>query len=191
MSGLQSEEEDEEQGRSTFSEELYDKELLITEYTQAGEEFRYRDKLLHNSYYLLIIATIAIVGITAREFRSGNLLTTSMTVMVGGLGFSLIGAIILNHFIQRRSAASLRTRTEQYAEGIRDQPVQRPLGVQYWVIGNDSTITNQNLQKSESFWEEMKKRPTKLYSAKSVAYLSFWGGLLLFVLGGLAIVATL
>lgn len=183
MSSLQSEEEDELQDRTTFSEKLYDKEFLITEYTQAGEEFRYRDKLLHNSYYLLIIASFAMVGIIVREFRSGNLLTTAVTLMIGGIGFSLIGAIILNHFIQRRSAEALRTRTEQYAEGIRSEPVQRPLGIQYWVIGNNSNITGQELQKSISFWEEMRKWPKKMYSAKTVAFLTFWSGPILIALG--------
>ncbi|NHN58925.1 MULTISPECIES: hypothetical protein [Halorussus] len=191
MTKTLSEKEDETESDTTPSENAYDKELLITEYTQAGEEFRYRDRLLHNSYYLLIIASVAIVGVIMREFRSGNLLTTGLSVMIGGLGLSLIGTIILNHFIQRRSAESLRTRTEQYAEGIHDEPVQRPLGIQYWVIGNNSIISGKQLQKSSTFWEELKKCPQEVYSAKTVSNVTFWGGLLLFVVGGVTVLTAI
>ncbi|UPV74035.1 hypothetical protein M0R89_16035 [Halorussus limi] len=188
MSKIQSEEDDELQ-EGNISENLYDKDLLIAEYTQTGEEFRYRDKLLHNSYYLLIIATFAIVGIVLREFRTGNVVTIGISILVGGLGFSLIGAIILNHFIQRQSAEALRTRTEQYAEGIQNEPVQRPLGIQYWVIGNNSNIVNQDIKKSDTFWQEMRKLPKKAYSAKTVAFCIFWSGLLI-TIGGLLILVT-
>jgi hypothetical protein len=164
-------------------------EELLTEYTEAGEEFRYRDRLLHNSYYLLIVGSIFLSGNLIQSHTSGDAQFAIVQLLLGGLALIFIGAVILTHFIQRRSANAVRFRAAAYIEGAHEEFPERPLGIPYWVIGHNCRFDErEGLVKSGTFWEELRTRPTELYSAKTVALTCIWGGAILVALSSILII---
>lgn len=157
-----------------------EEETIFTEYAEAGEEFRYRDRLLHNSYYLLIVGSILLSGNIYRSYTSSNTYFVLIQLLLGGIGLMFIGAVILTHFIQRRSANALRFRAAAYVEGAHEEFPERPLGIPYWVVGNNCRFDSQDgLIKTGTFWEELQTKPTEIYSAKTVALICSWGGAIL------------
>lgn len=171
-----------ENGGRGHEEGLYDKDFLITEYEQAGEEFRYRDRLLHNSYYLLIVAVLAIL--TKIPNPSEDPFIFGVTLVIGGVVFSFLGILIWKHVNERNSAGALRNRAEQYAEGIRYDSVKRPLSIQFWVIGNNTRM-DQKTMETRSFRDELKTLTTSegFFSAKTIALIVFVLGLVQFLSG--------
>lgn len=116
-------------------------DALLTEYEQTGEEYRTRHRLLHNSYYLFVISLLLFAG--ALIPRLGKPIEMGALLLVGCLASFVLGFAILTHFVERRSAAVLRTRMEQEIEEIANddiefnREIQRPLSIQYHVIGQN------------------------------------------------------
>lgn len=61
-----------------------DRECLLTDYREAGEDARYRDRLLYNSYYLAIILLVFVVQTLATLIANG--LRGIATIVLFGSG---------------------------------------------------------------------------------------------------------
>lgn len=92
------------QERPTEEPEL---QLLLHEYDEVGNEIRYRDRIIHNSYYLLII----IFGVFAQGalgFIRDGLLTASATLALSAGGAYIFLSFIIYTYNERRLEAMLR-----------------------------------------------------------------------------------
>lgn len=170
-------------------QELIESQLLHTEYEQAGEEYRYRDKLLHNSYYLLIVITAILAGSFLNYAGQDSIVKLGfITLLAGGL-YTLLGLVILTHYVQRQSASALRTRLQ----GIADESIEsipRPFAVEYRVIGQDSEMNNeQELDDARPFFSRVLTLPDSLHSAEALAQVVLIVGFLLIV-GGVGILTS-
>lgn len=160
---------EDEESEGFSREELIDNQLLHTEYEQAGEEYRYRDRLLHNSYYLLIVVTALLVGPFLQYAEQGAHLKLGVIVLLAGGLYTLLGLVMLTHYVQRNSASSLRTRVEQVADGTKEC-IPRPFAVQYRVIGQDTRMTDEHeLDEARPFFSRLLSAPEYLHSAETLA----------------------
>jgi hypothetical protein len=151
-------------------------DILLTEYEQTGEEYRTRHRLLHNSYYLFIVSLLLFVP--ALISQRGNPRNMAYFLIVGSVAGFVLGFAILTHFVERHSAASLRTRTEQAIEERTndeisfEHDIQRPISIQYHVVGNNADIDNSgNIDVKQNdlgtIWNCILSLPD--YSAKTLA----------------------
>lgn len=100
--------------RSDVRHELahYDKEDLLAEYTELSEEVRYRDGLMHNSYYLIAIALVFLLGniITWSDgsiqsiFQPGFI---ALFCIFGGL-LSIVVSVVMKTYNEKRVRAEQR-----------------------------------------------------------------------------------
>ena len=172
-----------EESEGFSREDLIDDKLLHTEYEQAGEEYRYRDRLLHNSYYLLIVVTALLAGPFLRYGGQGARLKLGVVVLLAGGLYTLLSLVMLTHYVQRSSASSLRTRVEQVADGTKER-IPRPFAVQYRVIGQDTRMTDEHeLDEARPFFSRVFSIPEYLHSAETLAQVILMGGFILIVTG--------
>ncbi|AOW79356.1 hypothetical protein HTSR_0149 [Halodesulfurarchaeum formicicum] len=115
-------------------EYLIEKRLLHTEYQEANEEYRHRNKLLHNTFYLLIISIGAFLGLYFQIGQNANRLIVGSLVFLGGLVANVIGNLFLKHYHKRNSAEVVRMHAERIAEGFQDEAI-RPFSVEWGVSG--------------------------------------------------------
>lgn len=118
--------------------DISDEDLLLEAYKQASQESRYRDGLMHNSYYLVIIAAIIASG-NIYSLSDGEYSTlmsldvlTSM-LLVSGIAMSGIGIVMLTYNRKRINAEDLRQCIEHRIDD--DYSGQQPLMIQSAVIG--------------------------------------------------------
>lgn len=178
-----SEDSEDEELEGFSREELIDTQLLHTEYEQAGEEYRYRDKLLHNSYYLLIVITALLAVPLLRYVGQDAQVKLGVVVFLAGSLYTLLGLVILTHYVQRNSASSLRTRVEQVADGTKEH-VPRPFAIQYRVIGQDTEMNDEHeLNDAQPFFGRVLGVPDYLHSAETLAQVVLMVGFVLIVAG--------
>lgn len=158
-------------------------DLLIEAYEQVNEEARYRDKLMHNSYYLVVIALILTVGNLLPLITADNL-RYPLKIMLGGasllLGIAVlgVGVVMLTYNKKRVNAEGFRGEIEQelnnhfqssnYASGDLEEPFninRRVLG-----SGEDSEIHSDLSDRVEWFFR------TKLSVSKISLFLLCIGG---------------
>ncbi|MFC6737042.1 hypothetical protein [Halolamina salina] len=171
-------------------EELIGNRLLHTEYEQAGEEYRYRDRLLHNSYYLLIVVTALLAGPLLQYIGQDGYLKLGVIVLLAGGLYTLLGLVMLTHYVQRNSASFLRTRVEQVADGTKER-IPRPFAIQYRVIGQDTRMTDEHeLDKARPFFSRVLGMPENLHSAETLAQAVLVVGFTLIVAGVAILTST-
>lgn len=93
--------------------------LLTVEYEQAGEEIRYRDKILHNSYYLLIIILGVFVGNLFNHKQSVIAFIAISTV--AGVAFAFLGFVVEVYFRRRESAMVRRGQVEDRIQEMEEE----------------------------------------------------------------------
>jgi len=119
-------------------------ELLLTEYEQAGEEYRARHQSLQNSYYLFVIGLSAFGAATINSIDS--FVKLGLLFLVASLASFVLGFAIIAHFAERQSAGALRTRVERAIEDYtnenvdHDLDIQRPVSIQHHIIGQKAYL---------------------------------------------------
>lgn len=91
-------------------------DLLETEYEQAGEEIRYRDRILHNSYYLLVIIFGVFAGNVLNQWGESTVAVVALS-LAAGIAFLFLATVIEVYFRRRTSAMVRRDEVER---AIRD-----------------------------------------------------------------------
>lgn len=99
------------------AEEEYSYNRLIDVYSEVSEEARYRDRLIHNSYYLVVIAILLTWGNAATLIysRGLNLLDprfASPVLLASGGSIVIVAAVIHSYNQKKRAAEILRNRIE-------------------------------------------------------------------------------
>lgn len=148
-------------------EELIEDGLLLTEYQQINEEFRHRNQLIHNTFYLLIIAGGVFGGLSARFLSLSNLVLSGLIVSFGGLTSSIIGHLFLKHFHDRSSAEVARMHAEWIANKTKEKS-KRALSVN-WGVGGGGVIHEGErvLTRRGSYIHYLRKWPDSLVSAET------------------------
>jgi hypothetical protein len=132
--------------REEVAEELskYDAEDLLVEYRELSEEVRYRDGLMHNSYYLIAIALIFFMG-NIISWTEGNfhrlfqIESIALFFSFGGLLLMFISAVMYTYNEKRNRAESRRADIE-LALNMRKNRVNRhqpPFSIQKYVLRDD------------------------------------------------------
>ncbi|GAB3665347.1 hypothetical protein [Halopiger thermotolerans] len=91
-------------------------DLLETEYEQTGEEIRYRDRILHNSYYLLVIIFGVFAGNVLNQWGNSAIAVAALSFSAG-IAFLFL-AIVIEVYFRRRSSAMVRR--DEVERAIRD-----------------------------------------------------------------------
>lgn len=99
------------------TEEEYDYDKLIDIYSEVSEEARYRDRLIHNSYYLIVIAILLTWGnaatlIYSRGFDLLDPRFASPVLLASGGSIFIVAAVIHSYNQKKRAAEILRNRIE-------------------------------------------------------------------------------
>lgn len=88
-----------------------EKDELIKSYIQYSEESRYRDGLMHNSYYFILISVVIFSGHILSLNPKGPLLQSprvGFTLLSGGVAASGIGAILITYNRKKINAEDQR-----------------------------------------------------------------------------------
>lgn len=134
--------------RPDFQEQLAEHETkwLIEEYKEANEEARYRDKLMHNSYYLIAIALVLlfgnIVSVTSGDFSKILTNLPDLIFLLGSTGGMLLVflAVIMDTYNEKRNRAETRRRDLEEAlnKRLAEEDSEIPLfAIQQHVILDD------------------------------------------------------
>ena len=99
-------------------------EKWLVEYEQAGEEVRYRDRILHNSYYLLVISFAAFSGSALNlANRDEPFFIGIILLSVFAAGAFAFLAIVLYVYNEKRIIAMFRR--QQIGNVLRGLNIQR------------------------------------------------------------------
>lgn len=88
-------------------------ELLLTEYQEAGEEARSRDRLIHNTFYLVIFAIGAFVITELNAITRGENLNIFIISVISFFVFSFLAIVIYTYSTYRASQWSRRRAIEE------------------------------------------------------------------------------
>ncbi len=162
---------------------LIESQLLHTEYAEANEEFRHRNRLIHNTFYLLIITTGVFLGLFFRYGTSDDLITTGGLVFAAGVASTSIGHLFLKHYHERTSAEVLRGRIERIANS-EEESVERALSLNWGVTGGGAILGDKSgeILRRGSHLQYLMKLPDNILSAESI-------GLVLVYIGGIGVVS--
>lgn len=177
-----------------------DQNVLLTEYRQAGEEVRNRDRLIHNGYYILITVTAVLLWQIVRVRDNGGQIAVLWTG--GGFLYMLLGFVIIEHFRKRRSAWNLQSRVEMIFAGKykgvlsgedASELVTYPLSLQHhasgegivWNVGGKGKEDGPDagFEKAPTLFGEFFTWPSNKFSARTIGQLVILAGVGLFVLG--------
>lgn len=161
---------------------LINNQLLHTEYQEANQEFRHRNQLVHNTFYLFIIAAGIFLGLFLQLGLNGNMITVGGLTIALGFVFTIIGHLFLKHFHERSSAEVVRMHAEWIANSNRKR-ADRALSLEWGIAGAGAKYDEENnrIVRRGSHIHYITKWPTQLVSAESF-------GLGLIYLGALALV---
>ncbi|SEN03946.1 hypothetical protein SAMN05216388_1001221 [Halorientalis persicus] len=130
-----------------------DTDLLIEEYKELGEEVRYRDGLMHNSYYLIAIAIVFFVG-NVIDWTDGDIYNiisefTEFVLLFGSTSGALMMfvAVVLRTYNEKRVRAERRRRDIEKALNMREKDADKnvPLyAVQKDVLNNNLECRNED-----------------------------------------------
>lgn len=105
-------------------------QLWIQGYTQASEEARFRDGLIHTSYYLIIIAALIVGGNLTTFLSNGetSLASVGASVLLISVGFAAIaiGWVLSTYAGKREAAANRRAQVEHE---LRKRDIDRYLAI--------------------------------------------------------------
>lgn len=87
-------------------------DLLDTEYGEVGEEIRYRDRILHNSYYLLVIIFGVFAGNVLNQWGNSVVAVVALS-FAAGFAFLFLATVIEVYFRRRTSAMVRRDEVER------------------------------------------------------------------------------
>ncbi|QCP91815.1 hypothetical protein [Haloarcula marismortui] len=151
-------------------------DIWVTEYEQAGEEGRYRDRMIHNTYYLTVIVGAAFLSQIFRLWSGSEYLRLSVLMSIGGAVALFLGGVILAHESKRHSAWSLRTdiETRFHREEI------NTLRIQKRVLGQSSKF---NLETGEL--EEADRWIDRVKSARLIGKIMLVGGIVVWISFGM------
>lgn len=163
-------------------EVLVDNRLLHTEYQEVNQEFRHRNQLLQNTFYLFIIAAGVFLGLFVRFGSFDDMVTLGGLTIASGVTATIIGHLFLKHFHERSSAEAVRMHTEWVANGTRKK-TKRALSLEWGVAGGGAIYDNENerIVRRGSHVHHITKLPEQLLSAEAF-------GLALVYFGGMTIV---
>lgn len=171
-------------------ETLVDNQLLHTEYQEVNQEFRHRNQLLQNTFYLLIIAAGVFLGLFIRFGSGGNTVTLSGLIIASGVVATILGHLFLKHFHERSSAEAVRMHAEWVANGRR-QKAERALSLEWGVAGGGAMYDEEKdcIVRRGSHVHYLTKWPGQLLSAE------FFGLFLIYtgaasLIGGVTLVSS-
>lgn len=178
---------DESNSSQRFDREPPDREHLIKAYIQYSEESRYRDGLMHNSYYFVLIATVLFAGqILTLELNSNPLEAIRFGFALAAAGFVGfgIGVVMKTYNRKRINAEDQRQVLENALDGaftesglfkdygdesFSPRKNDNPFSIQQTVIGRNKGLV-------ERFFRE-------ILPISSIASILIFVGLLTGVLG--------
>lgn len=173
-----------------FSREtLIDERFLHTEYQEVNQEFRHRNQLVHNTFYLFIIAAGVFLGLFLRFGLDGNMDVFGGIALFSGIVGSIIGHLFLKHFHERSSAEAVRTHLERVANKQLED-AKKALSIEYAIAGggaklrNDGRIVRRGSHMHHLGVRPFGNRPKNIVSAETI------GLALVYVGGGLVAIGS-
>lgn len=165
-------------------ETLIDNGLLHTQYEEANQEYRHRNQLLHNTFYLLIIAIGVFLGLFFSSRISGNTRNLGLLMVVAGIVATLIGHLFLKHFHERKSAESVRMYIEQLANG-KEEKAEKALLLRWGITGGGVHWDKENeyFVRRNSHIQFINEFPDYPLSAVTIGILLIYLGALLPIVG--------
>lgn len=165
-------------------ETLIDNQLLHTEYQEVNQELRHRNQLLHNTFYLLIIAAGVFLGLFLRFGIDGTLVTLGGLTIATGMVATFIGHLFLKHFHERSSAEVVRMHAEWIANKSQKK-AERALSLQWGVAGGGALFDEENncIVRRGSHVHYIDKWPDQFLSAATVGLFLVYLGAGLIVVG--------
>lgn len=165
-------------------ETLIDNHLLHTEYQEVNQEFRHRNQLLQNTFYLLIIAAGVFLGLFIQFGLDASLMTLGGLTIASGVVATIIGHLFLKHFHERSSAEVVRMHAEWIANGER-RKAKRALSLEWGVAGGGAFYDKENnrIVKRGSHLHYITKLPKRFPSAEFFGFVLIYLGGLFLVLG--------
>jgi hypothetical protein len=121
--------------------------LLIAGFEQISEEVRYRDRLMHTSYYLVVIAMVIGVGsllslFTADSLRYPPELVWGGILLLFGFASSGIGIVMLVYNEKRNNASRFRADIARKLEPYFDSSdIASPFDINRQVVGGEARYT--------------------------------------------------
>lgn len=169
-------------------EDLVDSQLLHTEYQEVNQEFRHRNQLLQNTFYLMIIAAGIFLGLFIRFGSTENPALLGGLIISLGVVATIIGNLFLKHYHARSSAAVVRMHAEWVANGSRESS-KRALTLGWGVAGGGARYDDEKdcIVRRGSHVHYLVKCPEAIFSAESFGLTLIYAGAILLAIGvGLA-----
>lgn len=169
-------------------EMLIEEKLLHTEYQEVNQEFRHRNQLLHNTFYLFVISSGVFLGLLLRVWSDGDAVVLGSITIASGAVSTIIGHLFLKHFHERSSAEVVRMHAEWVANGKREKS-DRVFSLEHGVAGGGAIYDKERdrIVRRGSHVHYITKWPQQLLSAEFLGLILIYFGAIALVVGILLI----